>query len=228
MLSDETIIRNKDRLLPVRAWLKLRKFCSKKKRDEENKRIREILGNRNFTIFSNNCTGGVFYHDAGKQFLSPTINTAFDGEDFIKFCENPKHYLECDFSFFTWPGHNYPLARLDDIEVRFVHYHSQDECIEKWKNRSKRIDWNHIYIIATDVDGMYQEKWMERFDKLPYKNKIMFTSKKFDNYSWAKPVYQFRNRNSVHILTDFANFAGQRYYETAFDIAKWIADSYEC
>lgn len=226
MLSDKSIIRNKNRNILMRFWLKVREKISKSCREEINNQIREKIKDIKFTIISNNCLGGVFYHDAGMQFTSPTINLAFDGEDFIKFCENLRHYLFFDnFNFFTWPGHNYPLARIDDIEVRFVHYHSKDECINKWKTRSKRIIWDNIFIIATDVDGMYQSKWMERFDKLPFKNKIMFVSKEWPQYNWTIQVPAFKNRKFVHILTDFANIHGQRYYETAFDIANWIMKS---
>lgn len=223
MLSDTSIVRNKDRSLIVRAWIKIRKYVSKKKRAVLNEEIKTKLSNVDFTIFSNNCLGGVFYHDAGKKFTSPTINMAFDGEDFIKLCENPQHYFNwTNFEFFTWPGHDYPLARIDDIEARFVHYHSEEECITKWKERAQRIVWDNIYIVATDVDGMYQEQWMERFDSLPYKNKIMFVAKEWPKYKWAVRVPAFKKRNCVHIMTDFANISGQRYYETAFDIADWI------
>ena len=195
MLSDQTIDRNKDRLLPVRAWIKVRKRVSTKKRNELNKVIHNKLGDIQFTIFSNNCLGGVFYHDAGRKFTSPTINMAFDGEDFIKLCENPKHYFEWEqFDFFTWPGHDYPLARIDDIEARFVHYHSKEECIDKWKKRIERIIWDNIFVIATDVDGMYQERWMERFDKLPYSNKEKLVAKKWPQYSWAIQVPAFRKK----------------------------------
>ncbi len=224
MLADNTIVRNKDRSIPMRTWLKVRKWSSQYYRPALNEEIRRKLDGIEFTVFSNNCLGGVFYHDAGRQFTSPTINMAFDGEDFIKFCENPKHYFEWDkFDFFKWPGHDYPLARIDDIEARFVHYHSENECIEKWRQRASRVVWDNIFIIATDVDGMYQEKWMERFDKLPYENKIMFVAREWPQYNWTVRVPAFKNRNCVHILTDFTNCRGQRYYETAFDIAGWIS-----
>ena len=229
MLSDTSIVRNKDRSIIMRAWLKVRKKLSQSKREELNREIRAKLDGVEFTIFANNCLGGVFYHDAGKQFTSPTINMAFDGEDFIKLCENPKHYFEWDdFEFFTWQGHDYPLARIDDIEGRFVHYHTKEECIKKWKTRAGRVVWDNIFIIATDVDGMYQEQWMKRFNNLPYKNKIMFVAKEWPQYDWAIRVPAFKRRHCVHILTDFANVHGQRYYETAFDIAGWIKKCSVC
>lgn len=63
---------------------------------------------------------------------------------------------------------------------------------------------------------------LERFDALPYTNKIMFTARDYPQYPWAIQVSQFKKRNNVRIMTAFANMRGQRYYETCFDIADWI------
>ena len=43
------------------------------------------------------------------------------------------------------------------------------------KKAGERFIWDHIYVIATGHDGLERADLMEKFDKLPYKNKIMFT-----------------------------------------------------
>lgn len=226
MLADTTIKRDGPALLPRRFLLAARKIVAKKNRDRLNLEIREKLkGSKPFTIFSNNCLGGVFYHDAGVQFTSPLINTAMDGEDFLKFLEKPRYYLEHDMEFFSWPGRDFPIARIDDIEVNFVHYKTPEECIEKWNRRSERIVWDNIFIVATNHDGMCHEDCMERFDRLQYNNKIMFVSNDYPQYDWAIPITQFKNRFQCRVTTSFADMKGHRYYETAFDIAKWISDN---
>ena len=56
---------------------KLRDVTNKiwdRNRKKINKKYRSELKNKDFTIFSCNCTGGVLYHDLGMKFLSPTIN----------------------------------------------------------------------------------------------------------------------------------------------------------
>ena len=226
MLADKTIRRDGPYSLPGRLLLAVRKFYSKKHRVMLNQNIREELKDvKPFTIFSNNCLGGFFYNDAGLQFTSPLINTAMDGDDFLKFLSDPKHYLECPMEFFQWEGRDFPIARIDDIEVNFVHYKTPEECIEKWEKRSERIVWDNIFIIATNHDGMCHDDCMERFDRLPYKNKIMFVSKEYPQYDWAIPISQFKNRFQCRITTSFADMKGHRYYETAFDIAKWIRNN---
>ena len=226
MLADTTIIRDGKASIPRRLILGIRKKVAPKYRGKLNQEIREKLKDvKPFTVFSNNCLGGVFYHDAGLQFTSPLINTAMDGEDFLKFLENPQYYLKHDMEFFSWPGRNFPIARIDDIEVNFVHYKTQEECITAWKKRAERIVWDNIFIVATNHDGMCHDDCMERFDRLPYKNKIMFVSKEYPQYDWAIPIKQFKNRFQCRITTSFADMKGHRYYETAFDIAKWIREN---
>lgn len=221
MLSDTTIRRDGNYSIPRRMVLNFRKRAASRFRPQLNERIRKTLGDIQFTVFSNNCLGGVFYHDAGRQFTSPLINTAMDGEDFIRFLENPHYYLNEEMKFITWPGHNYPIARIDDIEVRFVHYKSNEEAEKKWRERAKRIVWDNIYIIATNHDGLGKPDLMKRFDALPY-NKIMYVSKEYPQYDWAICVPQFKGRFQVRIMTNFANFHGERYYETAYNLPEWI------
>ena len=123
MLADTSIKRDGPYGFFRRAILTLRKKASVRYRDALNDKIRDTLKDvKPFTIFSNNCLGGVFYHDAGLPFTSPLINTAMDAEDFLKFLNDPEHYLDCEMEFFTWPGRDFPIARLDDVEINFVHY----------------------------------------------------------------------------------------------------------
>jgi len=186
-----------------------------------NREIQEKLKNIDFSIFSNNCLGGVFYHDAGKEFTSPTVNLSFDGPDFMRFLENPHHYLSKDPEFIDI-GKSFPVGLIDDIEICFVHYRTEQDALNAWNRRKERIHWDNLFIVTTDHDGMYLPEIMERFDALPYKNKIMFTAKNYPQYPWAIQVPQFKHRNNVRIMTAFANMRGKRYYETCFDIAGWI------
>lgn len=226
MLEDKTIRRDGKNALPRRVILAVRKKFGVKYRKIRNQEIRDKLKSvKNFTIFSNNCLGGVFYNDAGRQFTSPLINTAMDGEDFLKFVSNPQNYINEEMNFFEWSGRNFPIAKIKDIEINFVHYKTKEECIEAWNRRVKRIVWDNIFIVATNQDGMCHDECMEKFDKLPYKNKIMFVSKEYPQYEWAIPIKQFKNRFQCRITTSYADLKGHRYYETAFDIADWIVEN---
>lgn len=226
MLNDATIRRDKNYFVLRRLILKIRKMTAVKYRKKLNELLQKQLIGIDFTIFSNNCLGGVFYHDLGRRFTSPLINTAMDGPDFIRFLKRPKYYLERELEFVKWEekGHDYPIAHIDDIEVRFVHYHSEEEAKTKWIERTKRIIWDNIFVIATNQDGLNTSELLKEFDELPY-NKIMYVSNEYPQYKWATCVPQFKGRFQVRIMTNFANMRGERYYETCFDLAKWIKNN---
>lgn len=76
------------------------KFGRKSRKFWRNNIDRKKLINRNFTIFSQNCIGGIMYHDLGMQFNSPTVNLLFTPRDFIKFMKNIQWYLEQEIIFF--------------------------------------------------------------------------------------------------------------------------------
>ena len=58
------------------------------------KRKRKKLDNLNFSIIASNCVGTIIYHDLNLPFLSPTINLTIEMNDFVRFAENLKWYME--------------------------------------------------------------------------------------------------------------------------------------
>ena len=188
-----------------------------------NRRIRKQLASYEFSILCNNCIGGVFLHDAGKRFNSPLVNLSTTGEGFIKLLENPETFVNGgnDFKEYIHPTIEHPHGILHGVTFNFVHYKTFEEAIDKWTSRGKRFIWDHVYVIATGHDGMECAELMEKFDKLPYKNKVMFTINKWD-YPWA---YQVRRAHGIiRPFTEFASLTGQRFYETAFDLPSWIIE----
>jgi len=227
MLSDRSIRRDGPDSISNRLIQKIRKLASETNREKLNIIIREKLARNDkpFTLLANNCLAGYFYHDEGKQFTSPTINLAFDGEDYIRFLEDLPRYVYGEMKFIQTEEVRYPVAHIDDVEIRFVHYRTPEEAELIWRRRAARIVWDNLFIVATDHDGMKRPDLLKRFDCLPYKNKIMFVSEEYPEYDWAILVPQFKGRHQVKVMTALANMQGERYYETCFDIANWIATS---
>lgn len=220
MLSDLSIIRS-HQSLPEIIEQKFFSTISKKGRDKLNIKMRNSVKNKDFTVIASFCGGGTLYHDLGMQFTSPTVNLAFDGKDFCSFCENLKQNLNREIIEYKTDKVPYPVGHIgDDIEVRFVHYKTFEEANEKWKERVKRINYEKIFIMATDRDGMNNEKCMERFDRLPYE-KIMYTAKKYD-YPWAKYCKHFRKKNTVGVMTGISDIHGHRFYEKYLDIVSFL------
>lgn len=164
---------------------------------------------------------GVIYHDLKMRFLSPTVNLAFDGPDFVKFCSNLKKYLNTELIEYKTNEVPYPVGRLDDVEIRFVHYKSFEEAKKKWEERSKRINFDKIVVMATDRDGMGTPECMAEFDKLPYK-KIMYTAKEYKEYAWTRYCPAFRKKHCVGVMTGWADFFANKYYEKYADIVDFL------
>lgn len=92
-----------------------------------NPHNRRRLSNHSVSILCNNCVGAVMAHDLGLSFRSPFVNLWLYPNDYIRFCENMDHYLHCPLEF-TPPSErreNYPVAKLDDITIFFMHYHTE-------------------------------------------------------------------------------------------------------
>lgn len=194
------------------------------RRKFRNKSERQKLKNHNFTILSQNCIGGVIYSDLGEKFLSPTVNLYMDSLDFIKFLENIEHYLSIEKMKFIESA--YPIGYLEDLTIHFVHYKNAREAQEKWNERKKRINWENLFVIMTDRDGCNPEI-MHRFDKLPYKNKIMFTHQK-EKYDWAVYLKRYEKEKEVGSLVEFANVFGTRFYQESFDCVEWLNEGRNC
>lgn len=124
------------------------------------------------TFISQNCIGGVLYHDLGMQFLSPTINTFIPEPGFVKLVLNLRHYMEQELVM-RW-GETYPIGTLDDVEIHFMHYHTCREAEEAWNKRKARINWDKIFVIGTDRDG-FDDAVYEQWKQITYP-KILFTA----------------------------------------------------
>lgn len=139
------------------------------------KKQRKVFEAKEITIISQNCIGGVFYHDMRSNFYSPTINLFFSCPDFIKFVLNLEYYLSCNLEI-RW-GEEYPIGKLDDITIYFMHYNTCKEAKESWERRKKRINKEKIIVLSTDMELFTKETFKE-WKKIKYP-KILFTANQY-------------------------------------------------
>lgn len=134
-------------------------------------RMKSKLNNEGFSIISQNCIGGVFYHDMEMEFLSPTINLFIKPPDFVRFVLNLKEYLSMELRM-EW-GEAYPIGNLGDIKIHFMHYNSCTEAVNSWNRRKMRINFQKIIILSTDMEG-FDDEVFEQWKQITYP-KILFT-----------------------------------------------------
>lgn len=146
----------------------------RKKRDKLVTEMKEKLQVKDFTVISQNCIGGVFYHDMGLQFTSPMINLYLKAKDFVNFVLNLDYYLSLKLHM-TW-GEEYPIGYLDDVAVYFMHYSTCQEAEAAWEKRKKRIKRDKIIVLCTDMEEFTDEVYV-RWQQIPYP-KVLFTAKR--------------------------------------------------
>ncbi len=190
-----------------------------------DKKNRKRLINKKFTILSSNCTGGVIYHALGVKFYSPTINLYFSAPDFIKFVKNPSKYIFGNMSLLDTTKYAYPVIKCEDIIIYAVHYKSFEEFRNKWIKRSKRIDWNNCYIIMTERDNCTLND-IEEFDKLPYKNKVIFVHEQMPEIKSAYYIegteIENNTEHKVKALTDYVGKVSGIRYIDKFDYVSFL------
>jgi uncharacterized protein (DUF1919 family) len=154
------------------------------------------LKNNNFSLIASNCNGAFILHDLGLRFNSPFVNLWMMPDDFIRFLSNIDYYLSCEMTFIEEPDVSYPIGVLDDVRIHFQHYATNEMAKEKWIERTKRINFNNLFIMFTDRDGCSYQNLCD-FEALPYKNKIVFTHIPYPEFQSAYYLKGWESEVSV-------------------------------
>jgi len=186
--------------------LKFRKYYINK----TAKLRKKNLCSSDFTIISNNCWGGFIYQSYGVSYNSPTIGLYFMAEDYIKFISNLEKNINSKLEFISPKDSKhydvikndkkigeYPIGKINDIEIIFLHYSSEEEAYDKWNRRCKRINWDKLLIKFNDQNGCTKEH-LCFFDRLDIKNKICFTSSKKMKLKSTIFIPSFKKQKSIY------------------------------
>ncbi|MBL7707171.1 MAG: DUF1919 domain-containing protein [Taibaiella sp.] len=152
-------------------------------------RLDTAYNGRAFAIVANNCWGAEIYKEVNRPFNTPFIGLYIYGPDYVKLLSNIDHYANVELKFIKtskWLKNTieqkYPIGILDDVEVHFLHYHSEAEAFEKWNKRMKRlmeVDRSNWFLKICDRDHGFEEVLLA-FHELPFNNKISFAKYNLD------------------------------------------------
>ena len=182
-------------------------------------RNRIHLKNKEFTLISSNCTGGIIYHELGIRFTSPFINLQMDSSEFIHMMLNLKEYMGKELEFFHHEQYNCPTARLGGGTVIFTHYNTEQQAKQKWDERRQRINYDNLYVMTNDR-GVSEEDILN-FEKIQCKNKVIFTSKQ-RNTPHALFLKDFQGKKGVAWSFERDSWTGSRYFERVFDYVGFL------
>lgn len=186
---------------------------------KELRRLR--LKNRTPSIIASNCVGTFIYYDMKLRYLSPTVNLSFDMNDYVRFLEDLRWYLEQPVVPFADDRFDFPCGMIGDVEIRFNHYKTFEEAVAKWEERKKRIDWDNLFVIGIDGDDCTYES-LCRFDALPYAHKVIFTHKPYPELACAHYIPGFEDREGVYRITDFRGGRRIRRHMDHFDYVSFL------
>ena len=108
----------------------VKEFVQRKVRDRYknhfSKKDIQDLGDKPFVLVSNNCWGGEVYQWYQRPYNSPFIGLFIYGPCYNKLLKRFDHYMDQPLEFIRKSKYpephrdwEYPIARLDDIEIHF-------------------------------------------------------------------------------------------------------------
>lgn len=152
------------------------------------------------SIISDCCFGGCVYNRLKMQFLSPFINIAIDNANYIRLLEDFDYYmgkpLELDWDLSVY--YNFPIGRLDDVLIHFPHEGSFRDAETRWNKRKQRVNADNILVTIRIDDDV---EMAERFDALPFRKKIGFSSVSIEKESvFYLPDYHIERKRGIHPL----------------------------
>ncbi len=206
-------------MLVSKIFGKFRTMLHKIVRSLRFRKLKKVFRNETFSIFSSNCVGGSMLHDLGIAFNSPFVNLYIDAKDFLKYLKDPKKYNQMDFKEIA-SEHEYPVGMLGDLTFYFVHYKTFDEAVTAFKRRIPRISYDNLFVIFIERDDCTYED-LKEYDNLPYKNKIVFTHKPYNDIKSAFYIEGFENDGSLGNIIGWDKKLGRRIYDK-FDFVKWF------
>lgn len=157
---------------------------------------------------------GVILHELGEQFNSPTVNLFFDARDYVKFLKELNYYLNQTLVEIQ-SDKDYPVARLDDVTIYFMHYSTFNEAKKIWEKRTARINRNNLYVILVQQNNCTREV-LKEFDTLPYKHKLALTACPMSEIKCAYYIQSSEQPNGD--VMDLCRYKGR------FTGRRWIDD----
>lgn len=188
-----------------------------------------LVKDKNFVIVCDNCWGSSVYQWYKRPYNTPFVGTGIYADCYLRLLSNFDYYLQQNLKFVNkskYPDRelNYPLGLLDDIEIHFRHYKSEDEARTKWERRTKRMleetdKNNYFFKICTAWSA--NENHIKKFHELPLRNKISFS---IDSIKSLKPNQHIQvvERHEVD-KTKVPN--GVKLFKLTFlyfDLNKWL------
>lgn len=191
-------------------------------------KMRKNLVNTKPTFLCPNCIGGILFHDLGIQFQSPTVNLMMIKQDFAEFVLHLDDYLERNLIFYKDEMNTCPCAYFsgnnERINLVFTHYRTEEEAAQKWKERSKRINRENLFVFLEERDGLTKEMMLQ-LGKIRARGLVIFTANSYPDIPYALQIKKYSSDGEVGNILAKNILDDSREYEMYFDFVKWFNEA---
>ena len=101
----------------------------------------------------------------------------------------------------------------------FLRYSNNDEAKAAWERRKTRINYDNLYLIVYDKDGLTDDDY-KAFGQINCKNKIILSDNENTKYTYFKKIIKKNsyNDNKYFIKDKY----GIRTFEDQWDFVDWL------
>jgi uncharacterized protein (DUF1919 family) len=146
-------------------------------------RFKQAVRNRRFSVVAINCWGGDIYRDLEIPYQTPFVNLYLPLDSFVGLLENFETAIHAPLEFVDESRCKgklpFPIGLLmGQYEIHFMHYKTQEEAREKWCRRRDRMvtDLDDCFFMLMHLGASYADE-LGRFDRLPFRNKVLFVDR---------------------------------------------------
>lgn len=190
------------------------------------RKIQDVKIDEDVSVFSSNCTGSLYLHEHHMRFNSPFVNLWIRPAEYITLLSDLDRYLNSEMEFIFDENVTYPVGLLGgDVKIFFQHYKTEQEAVDKWKERCKRINKDKVRVIMVQR-GKCSYEDLKNFEQLPYEHKVCFTYKEYPEFKSTYYIRGFEKKKAVGDLFEFESLFSLKKYYDQFDMEAFLNGLY--
>src|SRR5919112_1564982 len=180
---------------------------------------RRRLRNDDFTVISDDCFGAEIYRHLGLPYNTPFVGGFMFAPCFLRILTDLRGYLEGPVEWLEESRYEkvneeraaglapaYPIAVLrDGAEIHYNHYEER-EARERFERRVPRINYDNLFIKTAADRNLWTIEELERFDALPYSNKLCVSGRDLPTVDCAVKVRWYSTNGTSLFSITLAQF----------------------
>jgi uncharacterized protein (DUF1919 family) len=155
--------------------------------------LKNQLESCKFSIISNDCFGAEMYRWIDRPYNTPFVGLMVMAPCYISLVQDfeQKIYQPLRFVKYTkYPGmehfwlqrNQYPIGLIDDVEIHFLHYQTENEAYDKWNRRRDKLDLDNLRFKFCTGKDYASPELVKLFDALKQPFKLCLGEESISGY----------------------------------------------